>query len=154
MKTVNKTKKEIKYNKVVNVSEDGEITVLDYVFDHKDGFKGATGSNFHAVSIDEYNEKTDKENVIERIIECGVPEMFVRTGAEGCYNAMVNNHEISSFMFDTSYSELWNYLRTELKLSLEQAYIFDCVGGGRCFDKDFQGNINPELSEVIREYES
>lgn len=27
------------FKKVVNISEDGEITVLDYVFDHGDGFK-------------------------------------------------------------------------------------------------------------------
>jgi len=56
-------------------------------------------------------------------------------------------------MFDTSYKELWDYMRQELNLNEEEAYIFNCTGGGRCFDKNFQGNINPELSKKIRNAE-
>ena len=59
-----------------------------------------------------------------------------------------------NFVFDTSYNELWEYLREELNLSEDEAYIFNCIGGGRCFGKDFNGNINPELSILIREIES
>jgi hypothetical protein len=154
MKTTNEnTRIQIDYNKIVNF-ENNEITTLDYVFDDGNNFKGAVGSKFRVISIVEYNEITNYENVIERIIECGVPEMFIRTGAEGCYEHMYKTDEIEDFMFDTSYSNLWDYLRKELNLTENEAYIFHCIGGGRCFDKDFQGNVNPELSEIIREYES
>ena len=46
-------RKETTFNKVVNVAEDGEITVLDYIFYdtlHGKPFNGATGSKFYPVS--------------------------------------------------------------------------------------------------------
>jgi len=162
MKTkVNKTKEEINYNKVVNF-ENNEITVLDGVFNygdiHNEGkvFKGATGSKFEVVSKKQYKDIMSYKNVISRLSEVEIPEQFMdyKNPAKMCYKAMKANNEIEDFMFDLSYFELWDYLREELNLSLDQAYIFNCIGGGRCFEKDFQGNINPELSEVIREYES
>lgn len=90
--------------------------MLDGVFQYGNGFKGATGSRFEMVSKAEYKERMSKDNVIESILECGVPEQFARGGAN--------------------------------------AFIFNCSGGGRCFVSDFQGNVNPELSKIIREYES
>lgn len=150
-----KGRTEKKYNKIVNFDkETGEILVLDGVFQYGNGFKGATGSRFEMVSKAEYKERMSKDNVIESILECGVPEQFARGGANECYKAMKRNNEIEQFMFDTSYSELWDYLRKELKLNKTNAFIFNCSGGGRCFVSDFQGNVNPELSKIIREYES
>lgn len=146
-------KTETSYNKIVNIAEDGEITVLDYTFIYGDGMKGATGTKFYPVSQEEYKERTSKQNVIDAIIEVGVPSEFARTGANGCYLAMKQNNEIRDFMFDCSYEKMWDYLRKELKLTKKQAFIFNCVGGGRCFDKYFQGNVNTELSEIIREFE-
>ena len=75
-------------------------------------------------------------------------------GATGSKFEPVSRDEVKDFVFDTSYNELWEYLREELNLSEDEAYIFNCIGGGRCFDKDFNGNINPELSILIREIES
>jgi len=162
MKTkVNNTRKEITYNKIVNF-ENNEITVLDGVFNygdiHNEGkvFKGATGSKFEVVSKKQYCNTMQKKNVIDKLEDLEIPEHFGKgkSALNKCYLAMKVNNEIEDFMFDLSYFELWDYLREELNLSLDQAYIFNCIGGGRCFEKDFQGNINPELSEVIREYES
>ena len=45
-------------------------------------------------------------------------------------------------------------MREELNLSKDEAYIFNCLGGGRYFDKDYQGNYNEELSQLIREIEA
>ena len=150
-------KTETKYNKVVNYDEEtGEITVLYYTFNHNDNFKGATGTRFEIVSKDEYDAMMSEDNVIERLIDCyvdGIPKEFKRGGFNHMY-ADMDDDERESFMFDTSYSELWDYLREELNLTEDEAYIFNCVGGGRCFDKDFQGNVNPELSEIIREFEA
>ena len=150
-------RQETKYNKIVNFDEDTkEITVLDGIFKYKDGFKGATGSKFEPVSRDEYEDRTDEDNFVEYLIDSGIdlPDNFKRSGFEGFAKAMIVNDEVENFVFDTSYNELWDYLREELNLSEDEAYIFNCIGGGRCFDKDFNGNINPELSILIREIES
>lgn len=150
------SKNETKYNKVVNIAEDGEITVLDYTFKHSDGFKGATGSKFYPVSQTEYDEQTERDNVIDYLIDIGMelPENFKRGGFNELYEAMLSGGEVEQCIFDTSYSELWDYLRQECGLSEDDAVIFNCVGGGRCFDKHFEGNVNTELSAIIREFES
>ena len=150
-------RQETKYNKIVNFDEDTkEITVSDGIFEYEDGFKGATGSKFEPVSRDEYEDRTDEDNFVEYLIDSGIdlPDNFKRSGFEGLAKAMIANDEVKDFVFDTSYNELWEYLREELNLSKDEAYIFNCIGGGRCFDKDFNGNINPELSILIREIES
>lgn len=163
------------YNKIVNFDEETkEITVLDYTFEHSEDFKGATGTSFEPVSEDSYKEAMQKESVIEHILECGIPMKFYsnkvqeyysqdnefdidetlrENAAKRCLKAMKDNKEIENFTFDCSYRELWDTLRKELGLTEKEAYIFNCTGGGRCFDEDFQGNINPELSEVIRNAE-
>ena len=150
-------KQETKYNKIVNFDEDTkEIIVLDGIFQYEDGFKGATGSKFEPVSRNEYEDRTDEDNFVEYLIDSGIdlPYNFKRSGFEGLAKAMIANDEVEGFVFDTSYNELWEYLREELNLSEDEAYIFNCIGGGRCFGKDFNGNINPELSILIREIES
>lgn len=148
-------RKETKYNKVVNIAEDGEITVLDGVFNYKDGFKGAIGSKFYPVSKSEYDAAIDDENVIDYLVDSGI-ELTAdqkRNGFVGMVEQM-DNSEKASLMFDESYSELWDYLREECNLTEDEAHIFNCVGGGRCFDAKFKGNKNKELSAIIRKYES
>lgn len=142
---------EQEYGKVVNVSEDGQITVLDSVFRYNDGFKGAVGSKFYPVSEEEYEERTTKEAIIEYLFDAiDEDEEYIENMAE----EIIGNGLEGETMFDNSYPEYWDEMRKELGLSEEDAFIFDCVGGGRCFDKDFQGNVNPELSAIIRQYES
>lgn len=156
MKTQNATvsnRREIKVNKVVNIAEDGEILVLDGFFKYSDNFKGATGSRFYPVSKQEYKDRTAKDEVIEHIIECGIPKGYEREGANGVYKAMKANDEIEDFTFDTSYREMWDYLRKECGLNKTTAYIFECIGGGRCFDENFTGNRNVYLSKWIRKFE-
>ena len=149
-------RQETKYNKIVNFDKKtNEITMLDYIFQHG-GFKGATGTKFEPITKSEYKERMQKDNVIEYLVDSGIdlPENYKRSGFNGLYKAMKQNNELESFIFDTSYSEMWDKIRTDLKLSKNDAFIFNCIGGGRCFDKDFEGNINPELSQIIREIES
>jgi hypothetical protein len=145
-------KKEI-FNKVVNF-ENGEITVLDKVFDY-DGMKGATGTIFEPVSREQYEIETSFENVKELLKDASeLPKEYWDGGYNEWTQAIFDNNEEMNVVYDTSYEYLWDYLREELGLDEENAYIFDCRGGGRCFSKDYQGNVNPELSKVIREYES
>jgi hypothetical protein len=144
----------IKFNKVVNYN-DGEIVVLDYVFNDNDGFKGAVGSVFYPISMKEYKKRTTKKAVIEYLKDCFTEEEIKsKGGINNFYNLIRDSGEIEQAIFDTSYQELWDSIRKELNLNKKNAYIFDCVGGGRCFDEHFQGNINSELSDIIREYES
>ena len=152
------TRKQTNYNKIVNVAEDGEITVLDYIFYdemHGSPFCGATGSKFYPVSRAQYEERTERDYVIDYLIDSGIelPKDFKRGGFEEMYEAMEANGEIENLMFDTSDSNLWDYLREALNLTEDEAYIFECVGGGRCFDAKFKGNFNPELSKEIRKAE-
>lgn len=152
--------KRIEFWKVVNYNNEnsGEITVLDGCFIYKDGMQGCTGSKFDVISKAEYKERTNKANVIDYIIHSGLLDNSIHTGndntkANKIYKELKNNGEIDSFIFDDSYSHLHDYMRAELKLNKTEAYTFSCSGGGRCFDKGFKGNINPELSEVINQFE-
>lgn len=146
------------YNKIVNVAEDGEISVLDTTFMYKDGFRGATGSVFYPVSKAHYKKMTTLKAIEERLRECVSEEDTPFYGYKNPYRMWAkeikDNGEAESFMFDTSYAELWDTLRDELKLSENEAYIFECVGGGRMFDENYQGNYNPEISAIIRKYEN
>ena len=81
-------------------------------------------------------------------------ENFEDLNREIIENIDSSEEALKELFFDLSYSEMWDELREVLNLNENEAYIFNCVGGGRCFDKDFQGNISPELSKVIREYEN
>jgi hypothetical protein len=148
-------RKETKYNKVVNFDEETkEITVLDYTFNHGDGFKGATGSIFYAVSKSEFDKTLepyldDKEELL-----CYMADNFGNLSSDTIRGVDASEEALKDLFFDTSYSEIWDYLREATGLNEEQAYIFNCSGGGRCFDKDFNGNVNVELSQIIRDFEN
>lgn len=149
--------KQIDIWQVVNINkETNEIQMLDYLFDHGDGFKGATGTRFDPISKAAYREAMSKDSIIDRIIDCGLVtapnESLQYKFAEVIYKEMKANGELESFVFDLSYTEHWDKLRKH-GYPKSKYPIFNCTGGGRMFDADFQGNVNPELSAKIREYE-
>ena len=145
-----------KYFKIVNIAEDGEITVLDELFEYADGFKGATGSKFIPVSLDEYNEQMnmDSEDLADYLIDSGfeLPESHKKGGFISWAEEFTGEDKMSLF-WDLSYAEKWENLREQAKLSETDAKIFNCVGGGRCFDAKYKGNQSDKLSAKIREYE-
>lgn len=159
-------REQININKIVNFDEDTkEITVLDYLFKHSDGFKGATGTKFEPVSKEEYKEFTIL-GAIEKYLEDAVSEedapIKYREHERGMYKHPfkrwaqdIKDHgEEGTIYFDDSYYELWDYLREELGMDEDEAFVFTCIGGGRCFSKDYVGNRSSVLSKLIREYES
>ena len=153
-----KNREEIKFNKVVNFDrENQEITVLEGVFKYNDGFKGATGSKFEPVTRERYDEilAMDEEEIADYLIDAGfeLPEHEKRGGFIGWAEKFTDDDKLQLF-FDLSYTELYDTIREETDLTEDEAYIFNCIGGGRCFDNKFKGNINPKLSKIIREYES
>lgn len=140
------------YNKIVHVEDDGEILVLEYVFEDLDG-KGAVGTRFYPISKEEYDERTTFESVLSYLksaAECPPQYRSYRDWAKD----ICENNEQEDAMFSISNPELWDEMRSELKLSETDAYIFECVGGGRMFDSGFYGNKSSDLSEVIRKFES
>lgn len=141
------------YNLVVNVAEDNEITVLDYVFIHSDSFKGATGSVFYPISTREYEDRKSYNSLKDSYKWLWQEAVASSRTEEGLENWLEEQDFDDDFLFDTSYSGLWDYLRS-FGFPEEDYPIFECVGGGRCFNSDFQGNINPELSIIIRKYEN
>lgn len=153
--TTNKQRQQIDYWQVVNIDkENNEIIMLDYVFNHGNDFKGATGTRFEPVSKAEYEQRMEDEEIIEYLIDSGMelPDAFKRTGFEGLVNAM-DYEEKENLMFDTSYREHWDKLRAYGYPESEYP-IFNCTGGGRMFDNNFKGNKNPKLCALIRKYES
>lgn len=145
-------KEQIDYNKVVNIEEDGEIHVLNYVFNHG-SFKGAVGSRYYPVTEEEIQDRiseyeADTEAYEEYLWDASGDRDWAKQHSK--YNS---REDLLHMMFDLSDEDFWPELREQCDLTEEQAVIFGCTGGGRMFDKDFQGNVNPELSEIIREYE-
>ena len=146
-------KNQTDYNKIVNYDkETNEVTLLDYTFQHSDNFKGATGTTFDIISKAEYKERMLRKNVMYQLIDCGLDKN--RAELNIMYSTMKECDEIEQFIFDLSYQNLHEYIRTELKLSKKDCYILSCGGGGRCFDSSYQGNFNTELSQIIRQFES
>ena len=157
MKT--QTRKQIDIYEVVNIDkETNEIEMLDYLFNHNDGFKGATGTRFEPVSKEEYKERMSKESVIDNIIDSGliegsIGEHIKRKVAAELYKEMKAAKELESFVFDLSYIEHWDKLRA-FGFPKSKYPVFNCTGGGRMFESDYIGNVNTELSAKIRKYES
>jgi len=152
------TKKQIDVWQVVNIDkENNEIQMLDCLYDHGKGFKGATGTRFEPVSKVSYEEAMSKNSVIDHIVSSGLitapSKELEEKFAEVMYKEMKANGELERFQFDLSYAEHWSELRKH-GYSKSQYPVFNCKGGGRMFDSDFQGNVNPELSAKIREYET
>lgn len=153
----------IKINKVVKVI-DNEITVLDEAFDYGDGFKGLVGTRFEPISKAFYKQQTTLSAIEEKLQDCvnedEVPNEYLyldsgkmsKNPHKRWAKAIKEAGEAEQFMFDTSYSELWGDLREQLGLTEKEAYIFNCTGGGRCFNSDDKFTHNVELEKYL-EYE-
>jgi hypothetical protein len=144
-----------KYNLIVNYDkENKEVTVLNETFEYLNGFKGATGSVFQIVSKTEFYETIEPYLNNDKELLIYMAENFGPLNREMIEGVDSSEEALKTMFFDLSYEDTWDYLREELGLTEDEAYIFNCTGGGRCFDKDFKGNCNQILSTVIREYES
>lgn len=146
-------RKETKYNKIVNFDEETrEITLLDGVFQYEDGFKGATGTTFEPITEEQIQERLEGLEGDDIELLCYYAENFGEVTVEMIRGVDSSREALIELFFDQSYCYLGDYLRESL--NLEDIVLFNCIGGGRCFDKDYQGNVNPKLSKVIRKYEA
>lgn len=146
------TKEQIDYNEIVGENQ-GIIYVLDYVFKHSDNFKGATGSTFRLVPKSEYDERmADKDYFKEQWIDAIKHDLRTDSFDDWLkYNDLPSEEAI----FDLSYIEMHDKIRSLLKVSEKDYPIIECIGGGRCFNKNmkFDKVFNKKLIKVINEYE-
>lgn len=166
-------KTEIKVNKIVNFDkENNQIKMLDGFFIYEEIDKnvyrndkpnsniitmcGATGTTFEIIS----------KNYFDKVLEpyLDEPMELLKYYAENFGEVtvqMIDNideacteDELKNLFFDLSYIEHWEYLRKELNLDEEEAYIFNCVGGGRCFDIEEKFTHNTELKKYVDIFEN
>lgn len=140
------------YNKVVIV-EDNIVTVLNDSFTHSDDFKGLTGTQFEIVSKDSfYNTIEDYLDDDLEVLEY-YADNFGNVISKMIESVDSSEEALKELFFDLSYEEIWDYMREELNLSTDEAYIFNWVGGGRCFNKNDKFTHNKELEYLLEEFE-
>jgi hypothetical protein len=127
--------KEKNYSKLLGKTENGEYVFVDNIFDHGDGFCGATGIILVPISKQEYDERMSVENFKDRYEDIWRDVVSngntVESLEDWCQSILDSEGE--DVVFDLSYRDrYWDELR-ELGLSEEEYPVFECIGGGRCF---------------------
>lgn len=142
-----------KYNLIV-IEKGNTFTVLDESFTYDDGFKGLTGSEFEIVSIEDFYAQIVPYLDDDKKVLKYYADNFGGVTSEMIDGVDSSEEGLKELFYDLSYSELWDSFREQLGLNEEQAYIFDCIGGGRCFDKDMVFNRNTHLQHLINDFEN
>lgn len=151
----------IRHNGFVLIGRrDSEYYFVTSVFDHGDGFQGATGSIVRPVCKDEWDWASDPENVAERLYDYW-HELYGRAGRDGCRECEGSPHSdegcescgieslddftaraiesdgIEHIMFDSSDKDEALAIFADF---VEDIVTTDCSGGGRIFGRaDWHG---------------
>lgn len=135
--------------------------ICDYVFRHGDGFKGATGIVLVPVSEARRDEETDPNGdyTKDRFEDCWRQAVQAGSTTKGldAYVEEILSIDGDEAVYDMSGYAYWDMIREAIPELTEEAYpVFECVGGGRCFDKDmkFDEVYNQALLDEIAQYES
>lgn len=133
----------------------------DYLFNHKDGFKGATATVLRPVSREDYEQRTDPydSDTLEYFEECWKGAVQAGTTTEGLETWVKEVLAVDGdeAVFDFSGYDYWDDLRDAVPELTEEDYpVFECVGGGRSFRPDMQWDeiYNEELWERIKAIET
>jgi hypothetical protein len=151
-------KEQINYYKPVGI-KDGSIYFLDYVFNHADGFRGATGTVLDPITS-EYIKNITNEDWVEYsrdLWKSAVETGSTEDSLEDYAKLIQEDSEISGLLYpghDNSYSELYDEAKKHFDYEVE---TFNCCGGGRCFDLEllnsFDKVIDQNLIDLIKSYE-
>lgn len=144
------------YNMVVGV-KDGEIYLLNGIFDHGNGFKGATGSILRPVTADEVEERRDLEYVKDVY-----GYLWQEAVADGSTEISLNEYiEDIIFYCDGHFpghddSDIEHLDDDFISTYFPDAETFECVGGGRCFSTNmkFDVLVSQDLLDIIELYEN
>jgi hypothetical protein len=154
----NNDRKQVDYNKPVGI-KDGSIYFLNYVFDHSDNFRGATGTVLDPITSNyienittedwtEYSRDLWKSAVETNSTEDSLEDYAVKIKNESeSYGQLFPGH-------DDSYSEFHEEAKKHFDSNVE---TFNCSGGGRCFNLEllnsFDKVIDQDLIDLIKSYE-
>ena len=154
----NNDRKQVDYNKPVGI-KDGSIYFLNYVFDHSDNFRGATGTVLDPITSN-YIEKITTEDWTEYsrdLWKSAVETNSTEDSLEDYAVKIKNESESYGQLFpghDDSYSEFHEEAKKHFDSNVE---TFNCSGGGRCFNLEllnsFDKVIDQDLIDLIKSYE-
>lgn len=150
-------REQVNFNKLVGRRGD-EYYFCDYIF-NQGSFKGATATVLRPIPKDEYDERTDRSNLIDYLEEPWKEAVAAGQTTEGLgewaeYAIDVDGVEHCAG-FDPSGEELYPQLRA-IGLTEEEYPAIECTGGGRSFshDQQFDEVFDAELLEKIRRVET
>lgn len=145
--------------KLVGKDTDGSFVFCESIFEYEDGLKGAAGFTLRPITEEEYERRTDPEDpdtldYFEEFWCDAVRAGWTRESLEE-YTKRVLAKDGDNIVFDLSYFwDVENQLR-DIGYSEEDYPIFECIGSGRCFDKDSKYEVvyDSELLDRIRKIE-
>lgn len=152
-----KDEKRTTYNIVVGITENDEIYLLNSIFDHGKGFKGATGSVLVPVSQDYIDERNDLDSIIDTygyLWTEAVASGSTTDSQEDYMQQVLDSSDGAFFGHDESYV---HHITKEFKDEyFPDAETFECVGGGRCFDAGmkFKTVLRQDLLDLINKAEA
>ena len=148
-------RKQTDYNQLVGI-KDGELYMLDYVFDDGKDFKGATGSIFDPVSQQWIDECNSDENKKEHLIESWRNSVSSGDTEESLQEYIDTWPEDDNEFFGQDTSYIYRIPEGTLEKYFPGAVTFTCVGGGRCFEKNmkFDVIISQDMVDLINKYET
>lgn len=135
------------YNTPVGI-KDGNLYLVNYTFEdemHGEPFKGVTGAVLAPLSQEYIDEKNDPEEIKEYYREFWVESVRNGDTELGLEEYVSNIHESygdGAFPgHDTSYTSHIDIDSELVKTHFPDAVDFECIGGGRCFEKDMDFDV-------------
>jgi hypothetical protein len=148
------------YNKLIGKTEDG-YAFLNDVFEYSDNFKGATGTVLCPISEEEYEERTDRDSLIDRFEDIWKECVYAgktTLGLEDWVDEVIRIDGAEETAFDTSYwrGQMWDDIREKTGQTEKEYPVYECTNVGRIFSKNMNWEelYEPELWKLIQEYET
>lgn len=140
---------------------DSEYYFCDTLFEHADGFKGATATVLYPVTRENYESRIDPEDydTIGYFEDCWRGAVQAGTTTKGLEPWVEEILETGGdeAVFDMSGYDYWDDLREAIpKLTEEDYPVFECVGGGRSFSPDMKWDeiYDEDLWQQIKKIET
>ena len=140
---------------------DNAYYICDTLFEHGDGFRGATATVLCPVSQVDYESRTDPESfdVMDYFKESWQSAVQSGNTIEGLedFTAQLLNNYGDEAVFDLSGYDYWDTIRVIVSELTEEDYpVFECIGGGRSFSPDMKWDeiYDEELWQQIKEIET
>lgn len=141
-------------NKPVAINRNtNEVYILNSLFKHNDGFKGATGSVLVPITQDYVDSRNDIEEIMDLYYDYWKQSDSIASLRDFCRDILIDCDGLFPG-HDTSDC----HLAEDLLGEFTDAIAFECIGGGRCFSVelfDIEGIeiLDHDLVKQIKRYE-